>query len=228
MLPPLRPRYYSISSSPAFASGLISITVGVLESLARSGRCTYHGSCSTYLASRQPGQMINAFVRANRSDFFPPQDPMTPLIMVGPGTGIAPFRGFLQDRAADLRSGERIGPAMLFFGCRDPEHDHLYRDELTRFAKAGVAEVFTAYSRAGTKRYVQDLILETADRVWELLEAGAVIYVCGDAGEMEPSVRETFGRLFQLQTGKTANDAAAWLTELSQSKRYRVDVWAST
>lgn len=228
MLPALRPRYYSISSSPMYATGPLSITVGVLESPARSGKGTYYGSCSTHLASKQPGQLIHAFVRGNRSNFFPPRDPMTPMIMVGPGTGIAPFRGFLQERAAWLRRGERVGPAMLFFGCRHPDQDDLYRDEMNNFAKSKVVEIQTAYSRAGAKVYVQDRIGQSADRVWELIRANAVIYVCGDAGVMEPAVRETFGKLYQQKTGKGAEEATAWLNELVQQNRYLVDVWASS
>ena len=150
------------------------------------------------------------------------------MIMVGPGTGIAPFRGFLQERAAWLRRGERIGPAMLFFGCRHPDHDDLYRDELNRFADSGVADVLTAYSRYGKKEYVQDLISQSGQQVWDLIQANATIYVCGDAGAMEPAVRKAFKDLYQEKTGQGAEDAAAWLNEMVLQTRYLDDVWASS
>ncbi len=117
---------------------------------------------------------------------------------------------------------------MLFFGCRHPDHDDLYRDELRGFVKSGVAEVFTAYSRQGKKTYVQDLILKSAQQVWEMIQANATIYVCGDAGVMEPAVRQTFAQVYQDKTGCKSEDAVAWLNELAQQNRYLVDVWALT
>ena len=107
MLPPLAPRYYSISSSPLVDSARLSITVGVVEGPARSGRGEYHGVCSTYLAEQADGSVIDGFVRPPSTPFVLPEDPSTPMIMVGPGTGLAPFRGFLQERAAVKRGGKR-------------------------------------------------------------------------------------------------------------------------
>jgi cytochrome P450/NADPH-cytochrome P450 reductase len=229
MLPPLRPRYYSISSSPLAAQRLLSITVAVLSEPARSGHGAYYGAASTHLSQKERGQTVFCFVRDNQSRFRLPADPKVPLILVGPGTGIAPFRGFLQERQAVARKGVELGPALLFFGCRHPEHDDLYRAELDAFAADGLVDVVTAYSRAQPEKvYVQDQIARHAERVWELLEKGGAIYVCGDAGSMAPAVREQFATLYAAQTGGDDEAAAAWLAELDEQGRYLVDVWASS
>ncbi|REK04556.1 MAG: cytochrome P450 [Acidobacteria bacterium] len=229
MLPALRPRYYSISSSPLVAERLLSLTVAVVSAPARSGHGTYHGPASTHLAEKERGQTVFGFVRDNQSRFRPPQDPATPLIMIGPGTGVAPFRGFLQERLALRQQGDQLGPALLFFGCRHPEHDDIYRDELDAFEAAEVVDVVTAYSRAQEKKvYVQHQIAEHADRVWALLEQGAVVYVCGDASSMAPAVRAELAGLYRRRADADQAAAEAWLEDLEQRGRYRVDVWAST
>src|SRR5439155_24179175 len=115
-----------------------------------------------------------------------------PIVMIGPGTGLEPFRGFLQERATRKAKAATLGPAMLFFGCRHPDQDFLYADELKKFASDGVSELHTAFSRAdGPKTYVQNLVAAQKDNVWSLIEQGAVIFVCGDGGKMEPDVKAT-------------------------------------
>src|SRR5579862_4379222 len=121
MLSLLAPRYYSISSSPSVDGSRCSITVGVVESPAASGRSVYKGICSNYLAGRRVGETVYATLRETKAGFRLPADFAAPIIMVGPGTGLAPFRGFLQERAAWRAKGATLGPAMLFFGCRHPE-----------------------------------------------------------------------------------------------------------
>jgi cytochrome P450/NADPH-cytochrome P450 reductase len=155
---------------------------------------------------------------------------MIPLIMVGPGTGFAPFRGFLQERAARQAAGDRLGPALVFCGCRNPAHDFIYEEELRAWVKSGVTKLVTAFSRLPDqpKRYVQDEILAHAEEVWDLLENQAIIYVCGDASRMAPDVRRAFGDIFQAHTGAGEATAAAWLNDLAFSGRYVVDVWAAT
>ncbi len=137
LLPPMRPRYYSISSSPLVASDTCSITVGVLEALARSGQGRFKGICSNYLARLSIDATVYGFVRKPTIPFRPPDNPHVPMIMVGPGTGVAPFRGFLQERAALKQRGVPVGESMLFFGCRDPLQDFLYEDEMRAFEAAG-------------------------------------------------------------------------------------------
>jgi cytochrome P450/NADPH-cytochrome P450 reductase len=226
---PLRPRYYSISSSPLVDPALCTATVAVVEGPARSGHGIYHGVCSSFLAERAAGTLVSAFLQAPSTPFRLPTDPLTPLIMVGPGTGMAPFRGFLEERAALAARGERLGAAVLFFGCRDPEQDFIYEDELKRWVKDGIVTLHMAFSRATNqpKTYVQDEILLQANEVWRLLEAGAVIYVCGDASRMAPDVRRAFAAVYRRQTGAGDAAAEAWLARLTVEGRYIADVWAS-
>lgn len=226
---PLRPRYYSISSSPLVDPALCSATVAVVEGPAHSGHGVYHGVCSTFLAERAAGTLVSAFLQAPSTPFRLPADPLTPMIMVGPGTGVAPFRGFLEERAAIAARGETLGEALLFFGCRDPEQDFIYETELRQWAAEGIVTLHAAFSRAaGQPRvYVQDEILLQADEVWRLLEAGAVIYVCGDASRMAPDVRRAFASIYRQHTGASDAAAEAWLTRLTADGRYIADVWAS-
>src|SRR4029450_13607458 len=149
MLSLLAPRYYSISSSPSLDPQRCSVTVGVVQAPASSGRGIYKGVCSNYLSGRRVGDTIHATVRETKAGFRLPNDASMPIIMIGPGPGLAPFRGFLQERAARKAQGAMLGPAMLFFGCRHPEQDFLYADELKGFAADGIAELNTAFPRAG-------------------------------------------------------------------------------
>ena len=136
--------------------------------------------------------------------------PSVPIIMIGPGTGLAPFRGFLQERAARKAKGASLGPAMLFFGCRHPDQDYLYADELKAFAADGITELHTAFSRAeGPKTYVQHLVAAQKDRVWSLIEQGAIIYVCGDGGKMEPDVKAALVAIYRERSGRRCRCRAA-------------------
>ncbi|GCE13550.1 bifunctional cytochrome P450/NADPH--P450 reductase [Tengunoibacter tsumagoiensis] len=229
LLSPIRPRYYSISSSPMRGADTCSITVAVVNSPARSGHGTFEGLCSTYLAQQGEGSVIYGYVRDTGSSFRLVEDARTPLIMVGPGTGLAPFRGFLQERATLKAAGKEVGPSLLFFGCRHPQHDYLYEGELKDFEQQGITTVVTAFSRwdGCGKTYVQDNLRQHKDQVWQLLENGGVFYICGDAGAMAPAVRQTLAEIYREQTGSSAEAAEQWLTELTAQQRYLVDVWAS-
>ena len=227
MLSLLAPRYYSISSSPAGEPARCSITVAVVEAPASSGRGIYRGACSNYLAGRRVGDAIHATVRETKAGFRLPDDASKPIIMIGPGTGLAPFRGFLQERAALKLSGASLGPAMLFFGCRHPEQDYLYADELKGFAADGIAELHTAFSRAdGPKTYVQHLIAANQERVASLIENGAIVYVCGDGGKMEPDVKAALVAVHRARTGADAEAGRRWIERLGADNRYVLDVWA--
>src|SRR5216683_3139598 len=229
MLPPLRPRYYSISSSPLQDERRCSVTVAVVDGPARSGRGSFQGVCSSYLLRQPEGGQIHAFVKDTKSAFRLPADPATPIIMIGPGTGLAPFRGFLQERAARRAAGRTVGPALLFFGCRHPRQDFIYEDELRGFAEQGVARLFACFSRLADeqKTYVQDQVLRQRAEVWQLLQAGAVVYVCGDASRMAPDVRRAFAAIHRHETGGDERAAEVWLDGLTAENRYLVDVWAS-
>jgi cytochrome P450/NADPH-cytochrome P450 reductase len=149
--------------------------------------------------------------------------------MVGPGTGIAPFRGFLEERAALAARGDTLGEAVLFFGCRNPEQDFIYGDELRKWADEGIVTLHAAFSRVADqpKAYVQDQILAQADEVWRLLEAGAFIYVCGDASRMAPDVQRAFASVYRQHTGSSEAAANEWIAKLIADGRYIADVWAS-
>jgi len=227
MLSLLAPRYYSISSSPSGDPARCSVTVGVVEGAASSGRGTYKGVCSNYLAGRRAGETIHATIRETKAGFRLPDDPSVPIIMIGPGTGLAPFRGFLQERAARKAKGATLGPAMLFFGCRHPDQDFIYADELKAFAADGITELYTAFSRAsGPKAYVQHLVAAEKDKLWQLIEKGAVIFVCGDGGKMEPDVKAALVAIYRERSCTDAAAAARWIEDMGAKNRYVLDVWA--
>ena len=230
MLAPLRPRYYSISSSPLADEKRLSITVAVVEENARSGHGIFKGVCSNYLKRQEDESTIYAFVKDTKSVFRLPENPKTPIIMIGPGTGIAPFRGFLQERLALKKSGAEIGDALLFFGCRHPEQDFIYEDELHEFENENIVKISTAFSRfdGQPKCYVQNEIYTKRDEIWQLLEDGAAIYVCGDASRMAPDVRLTFGAIYGEKNGANIEQSEKWLDEMTANGRYLVDVWASS
>jgi cytochrome P450/NADPH-cytochrome P450 reductase len=228
LMPMMAQRYYSISSSHLIAEDRCSITVGVVREPAFSGEGEFKGVCSNYLASLGEGAKLYASLRPTKAGFRLPDDPAAPIIMVGPGTGIAPFRGFLQERSILKHNGKKPGPAMLFFGCRHPDQDYLYRDELEGFAKDGIAELHVAFSREGkSKVYVQDKIRENRDRLWELIEAGARIYICGDGSRMEPDVRRAITTIYSEEKDVGVEAANAWLEQMIADEHYVLDVWAS-
>jgi len=183
--------------------------------------------CSNYLARRRTADTIHATVRETKAGFHLPADSTVPVIMIGPGTGLAPFRGFLQERAAQRASGATLGPAILFFGCRHPEQDFIYADELNVFAADGITELFTAFSRAdGPKTYVQHLVAAENDKVWQLIEQGAVIFVCGDGGKMEPDVKAALVAIHRERTDADAAAGTRWIEDMGTKDRYVLDVWA--
>jgi cytochrome P450/NADPH-cytochrome P450 reductase len=227
MLSLLAPRYYSISSSPSIDPARCSVTVGVVEAPASSGRGVYKGVCSNYLSGRRIGDNVHATMRETKAGFRLPEDSSVPVIMIGPGTGLAPFRGFLQERAHRKARGAKLGPAMLFFGCRHPEQDFLYADELKAFAADGIVELHTAFSRAdGPKTYVQHLVAAQKARLWTLIEQGAIVYVCGDGGKMEPDVKAALVAIYREKSSADAEAGLRWIDDLGTRNRYVLDVWA--
>lgn len=226
---PARPRFYSISSAPEASATQATLTVGALAAPALSGIGQYRGVASSYLMRVQPGETLLGYVRRPNPPFAPPDDPARPMILIGPGTGIAPFRGFLQARAAQHAQGAAIGPALLFYGCRHPEHDYLYRDELEAWQRAGVVTLHLAFSSlAGhPHRFVQDAMRDAADAIWAAIASGAVIYVCGDGRFMAPAVRAALIAICQQQQGNSHEAASAWLEAKIERGEYRQDVFGS-
>ncbi|MGY1760679.1 bifunctional cytochrome P450/NADPH--P450 reductase [Geodermatophilus sp. SYSU D00779] len=229
LLPPLRPRYYSISSSPLTSPDVCSITVGVVHGPARSGSGsgTFTGVASGHLAELPDDGTVFVFVREPTIPFRPPEDPHVPMVMVGAGTGVAPFRGFLQERAAQRARGVPVARSLLVFGCREPRSDLLYAEELEDFQEQGLVRVENAFSREDGRpcRYVQDALLDCADEVWDLLQQGAVVLVCGNAATIAPAVRASLTRVFRDRTSTGEADAQAWLTGLRSAGRFVEDIW---
>lgn len=218
-LSPLRPRLYSIASSPRAHPGEVHLTVATVRW--RVGDRTRKGVASTFLADRvAPGGVLSIAIQAAHG-FRPPADPATDMIMIGPGTGIAPFRAFLQHRRATGATGRN----WLFFGDRREACDFLYRDELMTLRSEGVlTRLDTAFSRDGAgKLYVQHRMAEAADTLWDWLAGGAAVYVCGDAKAMARDVEATLLAI-AAERGGQANPAA-WLADLARAGRYCRDVY---
>ncbi|MBD8500096.1 bifunctional cytochrome P450/NADPH--P450 reductase [Paenibacillus arenosi] len=227
LLPPLKARYYSISSSPRVDAEQASITVGVVRAPAWSGQGEYKGVASNYLAERQEGDSIVIFVRTPESEFQLPKCTETPIIMVGPGTGLAPFRGFLQARSALKKEGHPLGPAHLYFGCRS-ESDFIYEDELKQYEQDGMVTLHTAMSRkeGEPKTYVQHLMARDAEQLIRILDEGGHLYICGDGSKMAPDVEATLQRAWEEVHGENDRESAAWLEKLLDEGRYAKDVWS--
>ncbi|QZS53205.1 cytochrome P450 [Rhodococcus opacus] len=228
MMGPIRPRFYSISSAPLADPRHVRLTVGLLEGPALSGDGQYRGTCSSYIAGQEPGDVFYGYVRVPSPTFAPPADPATPLLLIGPGTGIAPLRGFLEERARQHENGTKVGLSQVFVGCRHPEHDYFYRDEMQTWEQAGIAQVHSAFSAVTghPARFVQNAIANAADTVWQALQDGAYIYVCGDGRRMAPAVREALAAIYRQRTGGDDEAAQQWLVQLEADERYQQDVFA--
>jgi cytochrome P450/NADPH-cytochrome P450 reductase len=205
-LPPMRPRYYSIGSSALVDPHRCRITVGVVEALSWSGKGIFKGTGSTFLSRRKAGEVIYGFVQDTKSSFKHPEDPALPIIMVSAGTGLAPFMGFLQERVALKKQGKQVGPSLLFFGCRHPEQDFIYQDELESYELQGLTQLYVAFSRGRPRQqaYVQDKILEQKDLVWQFIQQGAPTFICGDMERMVPGVAQAYRTLYQQVRGTPA------------------------
>ena len=219
-LPGLRPRLYSIASSPRATPGQVHLCVAVVRDT-RRGRVR-HGVGSAFLADRAADAgPVPAYIQS--SHFRLPADPATPVIMVGPGTGIAPFRAFLAERAA---RGVR-GRAWLLFGERNRATDFLYQPELTGWLRDGtLSRLDTAFSRdQGAKVYVQDRMRESAEDLWRWFQDGACFYVCGDATRMARDVDAALRRVAMTEGRMDEAQARDWIVALARQGRYLRDVY---
>ncbi|MEV0673176.1 cytochrome P450 [Mycobacterium sp. NPDC050441] len=228
---PMSPRHYSIASSARRVPREVELVVSVLEGPARSGYGVFRGVSSSYLADAVPGQQIRMRVDTARRAFRAGAEPAKNVILVGAGTGVAPFRGFIGDRLAAQAAGEPSTSALCFFGVRHPDVDYLFRDEFQAAEHAGVVRMRPAFSRRPEDeiRYVQDRITADADEVWAMLgdpDMDAHVYVCGDGARMAPAVRGAFRDIYRRNTGADEDTAARWLADLVSSDRYVEDVWA--
>ncbi|WP_414167284.1 cytochrome P450 [Streptoverticillium reticulum] len=220
LLPPLRPRHYSISSSPAHDPRHVDLMVSLLETPSRTGTGSGH------LCRLRPGDTVLARIQPCREAFRIDHRDPAPVIMVAAGTGLAPFRGAVADRTALAADGAELAPALLYFGCDAPDADFLHAAEL----QAGPVSVRPAFSRlpqADGGPFVQHRMAAEGDELWELLQAGARVYVCGDGSRMAPGVRAALRDLYARRTGADAGAADAWLRELTDAGRYVEDVYAA-
>lgn len=220
MLRPLTPRLYSIASSQAEVEAEVHLTVALVED-ERQGQARF-GGASHFLASAEEGQQVNVYVEPN-NHFRLPENPETPVIMVGPGTGVAPFRAFMQQRAVDGVSGD----SWLFFGNPHFEQDFLYQVEWQQYLKNGdLSRLDVAFSRdQAHKVYVQHRIAEQAEALWQWLQNGAHVYICGDAERMAKDVHQALVNIAVEQGGLSADDAEAYFETLRSEKRYQKDVY---
>ncbi|KMO95232.1 bifunctional cytochrome P450/NADPH--P450 reductase [Streptomyces roseus] len=228
LLEPMRPRHYSISSSPSARAGRADLMVSLLEAPHRSGRGgVFRGVGSSYLHRVRPGDTVLARVQPCREAFRIPHDGRTPVIMIGAGTGLAPFRGAIADRRALRAAGAELAPALCYFGCDHPDVDYLHRAELEDADREGAVSMRPAFSLApeGEVRFVQHRIEAEGEEVWRLTEAGARIHVCGEGSRMAPGVREAFRQLYVKYSGQDASTASQWLQGLVADGRYVEDVY---
>lgn len=220
ILPKLTPRVYSISSSPLAHSGQVHTTVAVVRY--SSHNRDRGGVCSTLFADRAAiSDRLPIYIQPNRKFRLPQPD--APIIMIGPGTGIAPFRAFLHERRV---LGAR-GRNWLFFGERNAKTDFLYREELEAMRTDGhLTRLDTAFSRDQEEKvYVQDRMMQQAPSFWSWLQDGASVYVCGDASRMAKDVHATLHRIVEKQGGMTAQAAEEYVHVLKEEHRYHRDVY---
>ncbi len=220
-LDPLQPRLYSISSSPKAVPGLLSLTVDHVRYFV-GGRLR-QGVASSYLAERiAEGAKLKAYVQ-RAHEFALPARGDTPIIMIGPGTGIAPFRAFLQERQAQGATGG----AWLFFGHQRQATDFFYEEEIAEFQKQGaLTNLSLAWSRDADKKvYVQDRLREAGWTIWEWIARGAHLYVCGDASRMAGDVERTIIDIVAEHSRRDADSARQFVQEMKKGGSYQTDVY---
>lgn len=220
-LEPLQPRLYSISSSPKTEAGRVTLTVDAVRY--QIGQRKRIGVASTLLAERmEPGETLRCYVQ-KAHDFALPADPNTPVIMIGPGTGIAPFRAFLKEREAIAAPGRN----WLFYGHQRQATDFFYRDELQAMRTSGLlTRLSLAWSRDGAEKfYVQDRMLEVGPELWRWIEDGAHFYVCGDAKRMAKDVEAALVSIAASHGGLGTDEAVAAIRSLKKCGRFQADVY---
>lgn len=221
LLRKLQPRLYSIASSQKAVGESVHLTVAVVDYVVGHSPRPRGGVCSKFLAHRA-GDGVPVFVHTAKH-FRLPEDPSARIIMVGPGTGIAPFRAFLQERRATGARGEN----WLFFGEQHAASDFLYQDELEAAVKEGLlTKLTTAFSRdQAQKIYVQHRMIEHGAEIFRWLQEGAYFYVCGDAKNMAKDVEAALGTIAESHGGMTPEQAREFIDALKKEKRYRKDVY---
>ncbi|KAI0754463.1 bifunctional P-450/NADPH-P450 reductase [Daedaleopsis nitida] len=229
LLPSMRIRQYSISSSPLWNAQHVTLTISVVDAPAISGRAEpFLGVASTYLANLKPGDKVQLSVRASNVAFHPPTDPTVPLLMICAGSGLAPMRGFLQERAMQKLAGREVAKSFLFFGCRAPSEDFLYGGtDLKEWKELGIVDVRPAFSRSPADshgcRYVQDRIRLDKEEVTKSYGDGAKVFVCG-AGRIAAGVKETIVGFIKENRQTDDADALAIFDKIMRG-RYATDIF---
>ena len=229
----MRVRQYSISSSPLANPNVVTLTYSILDAPSMSGQGRYMGVASTYLSQLKPGDIVHVAVKPSNQAFHLPTDAdKTPVIMIAAGTGLAPFRGFIQERAAQTAAGRKLAPAHFYIGCRHPDKDELYRDELNLWEKLGAVRLHHAFSQAPEfsdgHKHVDDALRADKMTLNELWDGGARVYVCGSKGIGE-SVKKVCIEMMQENCkakGEEASDERAqkWFDKI-RNERYSTDVF---
>uniref|UniRef100_A0A8C9VUY4 NADPH--cytochrome P450 reductase n=1 Tax=Scleropages formosus TaxID=113540 RepID=A0A8C9VUY4_SCLFO len=231
LLPRLQARYYSIASSAKVHPNSIHICAVVVEYETKTGR-TNKGVATNWLKNKvvtDNGNKSSVPMYVRKSQFRLPFKATNPVIMIGPGTGIAPFMGFIQERAWLKQKGKGGGETVLYYGCRHQKEDFLYQEELEEYERSGVlTQLHVAFSRDQEhKVYVQHLLKQNKENLWNLIDSQtAHIYICGDARNMARDVQNTFFEIVEEMGGMTHNQAVDYIKKLMTKGRYSQDVWS--
>lgn len=230
LLPRLQPRYYSISSSSKLYPTTVHVTAVLVKYETKTGRVN-NGVATTFLSQKHPlnGEplpRVPIFIR--KSQFRLPAKTETPVIMVGPGTGLAPFRGFIQERDFNRKDGKEIGQTILYFGCRKRAEDYIYEEELEDYAQSGTIKLRAAFSRDQPQKvYVTHLLEEDMELLWDVIgEKKGHFYICGDAKNMATDVRNILLKVLQGKGNMSESEAVQYIKKMEAQKRYSADVWS--
>ncbi|XP_077294465.1 cytochrome P450 reductase isoform X2 [Arctopsyche grandis] len=230
LLPRLQPRYYSISSSPKLHPNTVHITAVVVQYKTSSGR-TNDGVATSWLSKMRPVEgedspVVPIYIR--KSQFRLPVRSQIPIIMIGPGTGFAPFRGFIQERHLARQEDKQLGDTILYFGCRHKDQDFLYREELEEYTSSGLIKMHSAFSRDQEQKiYVTHLLEQNADELWNVIGLNnGHVYICGDARSMALDVRNIVLKVIKEKGQMSEAEAAQYLKKMESQKRYSADVWS--
>jgi NADPH-ferrihemoprotein reductase len=232
LLPRLQPRFYSISSSPKVTPDSVHVTAVMVDYDTSTGR-RVKGVCTDFLLRKQPDvenaneATVLCYVR--KSAFRLPPKPETPFIMIGPGTGLAPFRGFIQERDYLRREGKPMGDCILYYGCRNRNEDYLYREELEQYESNGtLSNLYVAFSREQKEKvYVTHLLSQNKDQVWDVIgKQNGHLYICGDARNMARQVKDIILDVIQEKGAKSRSEAESFFKKMESNKRYAADVWS--
>jgi len=225
--PIIKPRYYSISSSPTKPGqprGACQITCGLLQ--LKNGDKTFHGYSSKFLNGVQVGQKLTVFMNP-AVEFHLPSDLTKPIVMIGAGTGLAPFMGYMEGLRQAKNSGVRLADNALFFGCRKSSEDYIYKDEISAFVKDGtIKHAVVSFSRDDPEKvkYVQHSCMDQSKLVWQLIKEGAYFYICGSK-QMRADVKAEVTKVIMKESGMNATETSHCVLGLWASKHYVEDVW---